>query len=123
LRVLVLIADVQRGLGFMAATNPDSLSLRTPLEEWFDRYQYTVTSNIGESAVTSISLSDIPVSVEDVWQLPLCYGHHQGRLSCVKRSRPATPASPPTTSSSPPVRVRPSCCWQPSSLRAAPPAP
>ena len=56
----------------MAATNPDSLSLRMPLEEWFDRYQYTVTSNIGETAVTSIGLSDIPVSVEDAWQLPLC---------------------------------------------------
>jgi aspartate/methionine/tyrosine aminotransferase len=78
LRVLVLIADAQRGLGFMAATNPDSLPLRMPLEEWFDRYQYTVTSNIGETAVTSISVSDIPVSVEDVWQLPLCYGHYQG---------------------------------------------
>lgn len=62
----------------MAFHAPDSMSQRMPLEEWFDRYQYAVTSNIGESAVTSISLADVPISVEDIWKLPLRYGHHQG---------------------------------------------
>ena len=56
----------------------ESLSVRMPLEEWFDRYQYTVTSNIGESAVTTISVADIPLSTEELWKLPLRYGHHQG---------------------------------------------
>lgn len=54
------------------------LSHRMPLEEWFDRYQYTVTSNIGESAITSLSLADIPLSVDELWKHPLRYGHHQG---------------------------------------------
>ena len=62
----------------MPARDHQSLTHRMPLEEWFDRYQYRVTSNIGESAVSSISLSEIPVSVEDLWHLPLRYGHHQG---------------------------------------------
>src|SRR5262245_38032589 len=62
----------------MVTSSPDSLSVRMPLEEWFDRYQYTVTSNIGESAVTSISVADIPLSTEELWKLPLRYGHHQG---------------------------------------------
>jgi aspartate/methionine/tyrosine aminotransferase len=60
------------------AGSPDSLSVRMPLEEWFDRYQYTVSSNIGESAVTSLSMSDLPVPAEELWKLPLRYGHHQG---------------------------------------------
>lgn len=54
------------------------LSVRMPLEEWFDRYQYAVTSNIGESAVTSLSLADLPLAADDLWKLPLRYGHHQG---------------------------------------------
>jgi aspartate/methionine/tyrosine aminotransferase len=62
----------------MLTGSPDSLSVRMPLEEWFDRYQYTVTSNIGESAVTSISVADIPLSTEELLHLPLRYGHHQG---------------------------------------------
>ncbi|GIJ45292.1 aminotransferase [Virgisporangium aliadipatigenens] len=62
----------------MAFDAPDSMSVRMPLEEWFDRYQYAVTSNIGESAVTSLSLADLPLSAEELWKLPLRYGHHQG---------------------------------------------
>lgn len=62
-----------------AASAPSpSAGSRMALEEWFDRYQYSVTSNIGESAVTSISLEDINLSLEDVAKLPLRYGHHQG---------------------------------------------
>lgn len=54
------------------------LTDRMPLEEWFDRYQYAVTANIGESAIASRSLADLPIAPAQLAALPLRYGHHQG---------------------------------------------
>ena len=93
-------------------TAPDSLSVRMPLEEWFDRYQYTVTSNIGESAVSSISVADIPLSAEELWTLPLRYGHHQGLPELREAIAAQYPGLTADESSSPPAPVRRSCWWR-----------
>jgi aspartate/methionine/tyrosine aminotransferase len=46
------------------------------LEVWFDRYQYAIEYDIGESAVKTLAVGDIPV---DLAGIPLRYGHHKGR--------------------------------------------
>lgn len=48
---------------------------RMPLEEWFDKYQYDIKYDIGESSVKCRSLNDINV---ELGQLPLRYGYHRG---------------------------------------------
>jgi aspartate/methionine/tyrosine aminotransferase len=54
------------------------LSERMPLEEWFDRYQYAVTANIGESAIRSLSVAELALPSRAIDALRLRYGHHQG---------------------------------------------
>ncbi len=54
------------------------LTDRMPLEEWFDRYQYTVSSNIGESAISSLRGDELPAPAQDLGRIALRYGHHQG---------------------------------------------
>jgi aspartate/methionine/tyrosine aminotransferase len=46
-----------------------------PLEEWFDKYQYRIRYDIGESAVRTLSLGEIDI---DLSGLALRYGHHTG---------------------------------------------
>jgi aspartate/methionine/tyrosine aminotransferase len=48
---------------------------RMELEVWFDRYQYAIDYDIGESAVKTLSLKDIGIKLDDV---PLRYGYHRG---------------------------------------------
>ncbi len=49
---------------------------RMALEVWFDRYQYAIEYDIGESAVKTLAVKDLDIDVNDV---PLRYGHHRGR--------------------------------------------
>lgn len=49
---------------------------RMSLEEWFDRYQYEVEYDIGESAVKFLTFEDLGI---DLGRLPLRYGFHKGR--------------------------------------------
>lgn len=49
---------------------------RMPLEEWFDQYQYEIDFDIGESAVKTLRLQDIPIDLKNV---PLRYGFHRGK--------------------------------------------
>lgn len=49
---------------------------RMELEVWFDRYQYDIDYDIGESAVKTLSLKDLGIELENV---PLRYGHHRGK--------------------------------------------
>ena len=49
---------------------------RMELEVWFDRYQYDIDYDIGESAVKTLSLKDVGIDLDDV---PLRYGHHRGK--------------------------------------------
>jgi aspartate/methionine/tyrosine aminotransferase len=46
-----------------------------PLEAWFDRYQYAVDYDIGESAVRTLRVEELDL---DLGKLELRYGHHQG---------------------------------------------
>jgi aspartate/methionine/tyrosine aminotransferase len=46
-----------------------------PLEDWFDRYQYNIDYDIGESGVKYRTLGDLGLSLENVG---LRYGHHGG---------------------------------------------
>ncbi len=48
---------------------------RMEIEEWFDRYQYEVNCNIGESGVKFHTLNDLDIDLGDY---PLRYGHHRG---------------------------------------------
>jgi aspartate/methionine/tyrosine aminotransferase len=48
---------------------------RMPLEDWFDRYQYEIDCDIGESGVKYRNLSDLGLNLEN---LGLRYGHHGG---------------------------------------------
>jgi aspartate/methionine/tyrosine aminotransferase len=45
------------------------------LEVWFDRYQYEIEYDIGESAVKTLCLKDVSVDLENVC---LRYGYHKG---------------------------------------------
>ena len=49
---------------------------RMELEVWFDRYQYEVEYDIGESAVKFLTFEDLDI---DLGRLPLRYGFHSGR--------------------------------------------
>ena len=49
---------------------------RMPLEVWFDKYQYEVDYDIGESAVKYLTFDQLGV---DLAGLPLRYGYHKGR--------------------------------------------
>jgi len=49
---------------------------RMALEVWFDRYQYEIDYDIGESAVKTLSVSDLGVGLDDVL---LRYGYHKGK--------------------------------------------
>ena len=48
---------------------------RMELEVWFDRYQYEIRYDIGESAVKTLRLKDVSVNLENVC---LRYGYHKG---------------------------------------------
>jgi aspartate/methionine/tyrosine aminotransferase len=48
---------------------------RMELEVWFDRYQYAIDYDIGESAVKTLSVKDIDI---DLVKVLLRYGHHTG---------------------------------------------
>ncbi len=48
---------------------------RMELEIWFDRYQYEIDYDIGESAVKTLSVKDIEIDLEKVL---LRYGYHTG---------------------------------------------
>lgn len=48
---------------------------RMPLEEWFDKYQYEITYDIGESAIACLSLEELDL---DLRRLKLRYGYHKG---------------------------------------------
>ncbi|MFE3737806.1 aminotransferase class I/II-fold pyridoxal phosphate-dependent enzyme [Streptomyces sp. NPDC059134] len=50
---------------------------RMPLEDWFDRYQFEVDYDLGESAVHTRTVQDLSLGV-DLSHVPLRYGHHQG---------------------------------------------
>lgn len=49
---------------------------RMELEVWFDKYQYEIEYDIGESAVKTVILQDLNIDLSDI---PLRYGHHRGR--------------------------------------------
>lgn len=49
---------------------------RMPLEIWFDKYQYEIEQDIGESAVKFFTLADLNIDLESV---PLRYGYHKGK--------------------------------------------
>ncbi len=49
---------------------------RMTLEVWFDKYQYEVDYDIGESAVKYMTFDQLDV---DLAGLPLRYGYHEGR--------------------------------------------
>lgn len=46
-----------------------------PLEDWFDRYQYEIDYDVGESGVKYLKLKKLDIDIED---LDLRYGHHIG---------------------------------------------
>ncbi|MCL4561919.1 MAG: aminotransferase class I/II-fold pyridoxal phosphate-dependent enzyme [Chloroflexi bacterium] len=48
---------------------------RMAIEDWFDRYQYQVEVNIGESGVKFRTVGDLNLALND---LGLRYGHHRG---------------------------------------------
>ncbi len=49
---------------------------RMELEIWFDKYQYAIDYDIGESAVKTLSVKDIDIDLETIL---LRYGYHSGR--------------------------------------------
>lgn len=49
---------------------------RMSLEEWFDKYQYEVKIDIGESAVKFLTFEDLGI---ELGRLPIRYGYHTGR--------------------------------------------
>lgn len=49
---------------------------RMELEVWFDKYQYQIEYDIGESAVKTLALEDIGIDLNNVL---LRYGYHKGR--------------------------------------------
>ena len=48
---------------------------RMELEIWFDKYQYEIDYDIGESAVKTLSVKDVDIDLDKVL---LRYGHHTG---------------------------------------------
>ena len=51
---------------------------RMELEVWFDRYQYEIEYDIGESAVKTLAVKDLNINLNDVL---LRYGYHKGKPS------------------------------------------
>lgn len=49
---------------------------RMPLEDWFDKYQYEIEYDIGESAVKYLTFGDLNI---DLGNLSLRYGYHRGK--------------------------------------------
>ena len=49
---------------------------RMSLEEWFDKYQYEIKFDIGESAIKYLTFDELNI---DLGRLPLRYGFHKGR--------------------------------------------
>lgn len=49
---------------------------RMPLEVWFNKYQYEIEYDIGESAIGFRFLGDLGVNLENI---PLRYGFHKGK--------------------------------------------
>ncbi|MEE9541070.1 MAG: aminotransferase class I/II-fold pyridoxal phosphate-dependent enzyme [Candidatus Thorarchaeota archaeon] len=49
---------------------------RMLLEEWFDKYQYEIRYNVGESAVHCLTFADIDI---DLRHVSLRYGYHAGK--------------------------------------------
>lgn len=49
---------------------------RMELEVWFDKYQYAIDYDIGESAVKTLAVEDLDI---DLSQVMLRYGYHSGR--------------------------------------------
>ena len=49
---------------------------RMSLEEWFDKYQYEIKYDVGESAVKYLTFEDLKINLG---KLPLRYGYHLGR--------------------------------------------
>ena len=53
---------------------------RMAIEVWFDRYQYEVDYDIGESAVKFRSIAELDVDLDlELGEIALRYGHHTGR--------------------------------------------
>jgi len=51
------------------------------LEIWFDKYQYEIDFDIGESAVKTLSVKDTDINLDEVF---LRYGHHTGNPALKK---------------------------------------
>jgi len=49
---------------------------RMELEIWFDKYQYEIDYDIGESAVKTLDVKDLDI---DLSEISLRYGYHRGR--------------------------------------------
>lgn len=49
---------------------------RMELEIWFDKYQYEIDYDVGESAVKTLPLRAVPAELKDI---SLRYGYHRGR--------------------------------------------
>jgi aspartate/methionine/tyrosine aminotransferase len=61
---------------------------RMELEIWFDRYQYAIDYDIGESAVKTLAVKDLDI---DLGKILLRYGYHRGRpdlRSCIAEQYP-----------------------------------
>lgn len=61
---------------------------RMELEIWFDKYQYAIDYDIGESAVKTLAVEDLDV---DLRKILLRYGYHSGRpdlRSCIAEQYP-----------------------------------
>ena len=66
---------------------------RMILEEWFDKYQYAVKYDIGESAVKYMTFGQLGLNIDD---LPIRYGYHHGRpdlRACLAEQYPGLSAS------------------------------
>lgn len=49
---------------------------RMELEVWFDKYQYEIEYDIGESAVKTLVMQELNIDLDNI---ALRYGHHRGR--------------------------------------------
>jgi aspartate/methionine/tyrosine aminotransferase len=61
---------------------------RMELEVWFDRYQYVIDYDIGESAVKTLAVEDLDIDLGKVY---LRYGYHSGRpdlRACIAEQYP-----------------------------------
>jgi aspartate/methionine/tyrosine aminotransferase len=61
---------------------------RMELEVWFDKYQYAIDYDIGESAVKTLAVEDLEI---DLGKILLRYGYHSGRpdlRACIAEQYP-----------------------------------